>query len=300
MNTLVVGSDGTLGCILVDRLGVRGVRMRCADWRAEAPAEIAQADVVVNVAGPRVRPGLGWADYMREHVGVTSAIARTMRAGTRLVHVSSTAVYGARGERLGLQSPEAPTLFPSSAYACAKLAAENAARAIARARGVAVRVLRPSMVYGPGVESALETVRKLARRGLRLRLAPGDVRQHLLHVDLLVRAVDRAAVAALAPDEAPLLVADPFVLTNADVVCSGGSSSGARLPLAIDVRAMSSVHRALSRTGLELAPAALEALAVLGLDNTFDVAPTWRALGVDPAQFARERTFDRYWFGAAS
>src|SRR5438105_11166564 len=128
----VVGTGGTLGARVAKRLQAPPLELRWPDPRARRLVpELADADVVVNLSGPRVRAGLGWADYFREHVGVTAAVVRSMRPGARLVHVSSTAVYGARGERLGPSSFEAPTLFPSPAYACAKLAAEAIARALA-------------------------------------------------------------------------------------------------------------------------------------------------------------------------
>jgi nucleoside-diphosphate-sugar epimerase len=292
---MIVGAAGTLGARLVERLGARGVDLRCSDPREERfVPELGQADVVVNVGGPRVRAGLGWVEYFREHVGVTTTVVRSMRPGARLVHVSSTAVYGARGESLRATSREAPTLFPSPAYACAKLAAETAARALGRQSGLQVRVLRPSMVYGPDVESALATIRRLHRRGVRLLFLPSRVRQHVLHVSLLVRCVEAATRTPLPGDEGPLLLADPFVLTNTDLA----PATRRGVPVAVDVQAAAWAHGALARA-IGFAPDALEALAVLGLDNEFDVAATWPALSIDPAEFSRARTFDPYWTGDA-
>jgi nucleoside-diphosphate-sugar epimerase len=292
-STAVVGTGGNLGARIAERLQARGVELRCPDPRTKSVLpDLAEATAVVNVGGPRVRPGLGWSDYFREHVGVTAAVLRSMRPGARLIHVSSTAVYGARGDVLGATSSEAPTLFPSAAYACAKLAAESAARALGAERSIDVVVLRPSMVYGPGVDSALETLRRLHRRGVQLRLAPASVRQHLLHIDTLLTVIDRARTQRVVHDATPLLVADPFVLTNGDLAAVDGKG----LPLTVDVRAAAQGHAGVARV-LGASPGALEALAVLGMDNAFDVAPTWRALGLDPRRFDREATFDVYWQG---
>src|SRR5215472_8580966 len=121
----VVGSSGTLGARLATRLGARPVDLRGTDPRDTAPVPaIAEARVVVNAGGPRVRPGLDWEDYAREHVGLAARVVRSMRAGSRLVHLGSTAVYGARGCMLDAGAPEAPECFPMPAYACAKMAAE--------------------------------------------------------------------------------------------------------------------------------------------------------------------------------
>ncbi len=290
----VVGADGTLGRLLAARLGARGVNLRCPEARDDHPvAALADADVVVHAGGPRVRPGLGWADYFREHVGVTSTVVRSMRPGARLVHLSSTAVFGARGRDGGLLGPatrEAPTAFPSAAYASAKLAAEMAARAMGAARGLEVTVLRPSMVYGPGVDSAVASIARLAGRGVSLRLSPAAARQHLLHVELLVRAVSQAAIRPAVA--LPLVVADPFVLTNADLA----PRSGRGLTLLLEVRTAAAASQVLARA-VGAGSLTLDALAVLGIDNEFDVSPTFRALDIDPRDFRRETTFDPYWTG---
>jgi UDP-glucose 4-epimerase len=288
----VVGAAGTLGAILRERLDAVAVELRGTDPADERIIpELADADVVVNVGGPRVRPGLGWRDYFREHVGTTARVARSMRAGARLVHVSSTAVYGARGERLGPASREEPTRFPAPAYACAKLAAESLARALGAERGLRVTVLRPSMVYGAGIDSALATLRRFHRRGVHLRLAPAHLRQHLVHVDLLASVVERVARGAAPLEARPLLVADPFVLTNADLA---PAATRARLPLVVDVRAAATLGRTMTSV-VGAAPLALQALGVLGLDNEFDVEATWPAAAVDPRAFDRRSTFDAYW-----
>lgn len=286
MSMLVVGKGGTLGRLLSERLQASAIEVRAADPRDVEPIDaVTRASVVVNAGGPRVRKGLGWSDYFREHVGVTTRVLRSMRPGSHLVHLSSTAVFGARGAPLGVTDAPAPTLFPSAPYACAKLAAELAARAEAADRGVALTVLRPSMVYGPGVDSALESIRKLAQRGVALRLSPASVRQHLTHVDLLVEAIARAGAGR--PPERPrvLVVADPFVLVNRDVWPSRG------VPLPLPLGPASHVRS----LGVPGAGPALEALEVLAMDNVFEWQPLFDELGLDVVRHCRERSFDPYW-----
>lgn len=293
MKALVVGKGGSIGAVLERRLPAAGIEVhaievRVPDAKADAPIEEARAaDVVINAGGPRVRPGLDADDYFREHVGLATRLARSMREGSHLVHLSSTAVYGARGTRIPEGAIEAPTLFPSSAYASAKLAAEHAARAVGEARGVRVTVLRPSMVYGPGVDSALASLKRLAKRGIALHLEPGTLRQHLVHVDLLVSAIARAAERP--PERSRVVVvADPFVLLNADLVPSRGRA------IHVPLGAARAAHRIVRLMGSE-PPGAIDALAVLGIDNEFDFEPLFEVLGLDRVQFTRERTFEPYW-----
>src|SRR4029077_6002498 len=92
---VVVGADGALGGLLAEHLGGRRLSFRCPNGEPTASlADLAEARTVVNASGPRVRPGLTWADYFREHVQGTLALARAMRSGAHLVHFSSAAVYG--------------------------------------------------------------------------------------------------------------------------------------------------------------------------------------------------------------
>ena len=285
---LVVGKGGTLGAAIARRLDCAAIELRATDPRDRSRVdEVARADVVVNASGPRVRPGLDWADYFREHVGIASRVVRSMRPGAHVVHISSSAVYGARGALLGTDDVEAPTLFPARGYACAKLAAEAEVRAQGRSQGVRVTVLRASMVYGPGIESALDSILRLSSRGVSLRLAPARVRQHLLHVELFLDAVTSATTRP--PDsERMLVLADPFVLTNSDLV-----PRRAGLPVVVPLGATSALHALARRLGR--APSSTEALAVLAMDNEFAWRPAFETLELDAARYARERTFDPYW-----
>ncbi|HSQ67715.1 MAG TPA: SDR family oxidoreductase [Polyangiaceae bacterium] len=283
----VVGAGGTLGAMLVRRLSATPFEFRADEG---APSAIAACDVVVNVGGPRVRPGLRSDDYAREHLGVAAHVLGRMRRGAHLVHVSSTAVYGARGARLAAQAPEQPARFPTAGYAFAKLAAESYVRAEHARAGVAVSVLRPSMVYGPGIDSALSTIRRVSRHGVRVIIRPRSLRQHLVHVDLLVAAIERAIAEPLGSE--PCIVADPFVLESDDITPREGA------PVAIDVARIQRVQQEFARRIPWSGGRALEALAVLALDNVFDWESGFERLGLATERFERARSFDPYWRGA--
>lgn len=281
---VVAGSDGTLGAFLKERLGAEGLRLRCAAGEEGLPADgLADAEVVVNATGPRVRPGLSWADYHREHVGCAARLARSMSAGGHLVHLSSTAVYGARGTWLDVASAEAPLRFPNPAYACAKLAAEGILQRTCGERGVRLSVLRLSTVYGAGIDSVLETMLRLARRGVAMRLGPGNLPQHWLRSDVLAAVVSKVAGGEAVP---LAIVADPYVLSSDELHAAlrraAPRSVSAPVPVAAIGKAIGLLPRHLEP------PGALAALAVLGLGNELEVAPLFDRLGLDPRAFGRE------------
>jgi nucleoside-diphosphate-sugar epimerase len=287
----VVGADGALGSLLARELRARAVRLRHAREKLDAEcSEAASADVVVNVAGPRVRPRLRWTDYLREHVGTAEAVARSMRKGARLVHVSSAAVYGTRpGEVIDEKSAEAPATFPNPAYAWAKLAAEHAARAIGRERGLEVVVLRLPLVYGPEVKSALSSLAALARQGIAIALSPPALRQHLLHTRVLVAGL-RRLVASSPKGDGPILLANPCVHTNEDINAFVRSARGqgaprdgfgrgllrAPVPLGLAARIASRWPGFPARE----APGAVAAFAALAVDLELDWRGAFARLGL--------------------
>ena len=93
---VVAGSDGELGRLVRAQLDARGLELRCPQpVQGGALPEVADVDVVINLAGPRVRPGLDWPDYFREHV-----------ANSRLDSRSRTFLAGqAHARRKGMLKP---------------------------------------------------------------------------------------------------------------------------------------------------------------------------------------------------
>lgn len=289
-----VGADGALGATLAPALGAQPLRLRCPDLSDDGPmGEIDGFDVVIDGAGPRVHPGLAWGDYLREHVGTATRVARSMRPGRHLVFISSAAIYGAgRGDVSASTAPR-PDTFPVPPYAWAKLTAEYAVRAVSAERGVALTVLRPSIIYGPGAGGVLVTLRDFARRGLRASLLPESTRQHLLHLHLFQRVLE-GLIAVPPPSETRIfVVADPFVLTSAELnaayMAAGPRAAPLPVPIGLVARASRGWQR---RTGRDL-PGPVAVAAMLGLDNAYDWQPCLAHLGIDPGPFGR-RVFDDF------
>jgi nucleoside-diphosphate-sugar epimerase len=291
--TVVVGADGTLGALIVERLKARGVTLRCKDMTREEPLQFERGATVIHAAGPRARAGLDWADYFREHLGTSRTIVRAMQPGSHLIHLSSTAVFGARGMHLDCDSPESPLLFPMPAYACAKYAAELAVRALCEEKGIKLTVLRLSMVYGPGIDSALESLRKMAARGIRLVLKPGSLRQHLLSVELLVHGLMQTCrCGALGPR--PLILADPFSVTNAEINALIAHLYPKALPMAVPLDRFGKVAKRWKRMPEFKMTMPLASFAVLAIDNEFAWQPAFQAMEINPSEFQRACTLDRY------
>jgi nucleoside-diphosphate-sugar epimerase len=113
----------------------------------------------------------------------------------RLVHMSSARAMAEatpRGVRLRATDPP----HPRDPYGCGKLAIEEALAAAAKGGALELVVLRPPLVYGPGVKANFLALIRLAASGLPLPFAGIDNCRSLIFIDNLV---EFTLVAAFAP-----------------------------------------------------------------------------------------------------
>jgi UDP-glucuronate 4-epimerase len=145
----------------------------------------------VNLAG---RPGTheSWSDfpaYLRDNVECVDRLAQACIDAhvTRLVHASSSSVYG----RLAIGSEDVE-LAPISPYGVSKLAGEATLRAHHTALGLPMVLLRFFSVYGPGQRPDMGVYRAIeaALTGRRFQLhGTGLQTRSMTYVDDLVAGI---------------------------------------------------------------------------------------------------------------
>ncbi len=104
----------------------------------------------------------------------------------RFIFISSVKV---NGESTELGAPFSPddTYVPTDHYGLSKYEAEVGLRKIANETGMEVVIIRPPLVYGPGVKANFATMMKWVNRGLPLPLGGiQDNKRSLVAVDNLV------------------------------------------------------------------------------------------------------------------
>jgi len=119
--------------------------------------------------------------------GTRSLALQAVALGVRrLVFVSSIKVLGeSTSSRLpftGLDEPQ-----PQDPYSQSKWEAEQALHQISQTRGLELVVVRPPLVYGPGVGGNFRLLARLAASGLPLPLGAVDNRRSLIALDNLVQ-----------------------------------------------------------------------------------------------------------------
>lgn len=163
-----------------------------ADPSADLAPLVAGVSHVFHLAGASSSRS-SEAEMLRDNVDATShLLAAVAAAGAEVVvHMSSTSIYGEE-EQLPSPVPETVEPRPSRAYGKAKWQTEQVVWRAGEA-GLAVVILRPVSVHGPGatklLASAMLDVAIERYAGLdTVEIGPAPVEQRLLHVDDLVAA----------------------------------------------------------------------------------------------------------------
>jgi len=298
---VVVGADGFVGSHLAASLDAKKIVYRPA---ANAEVHITQAntllqeaDVIVNAAGFRIRPGFTAEDYRRSHQGATEKLVPFVRRGALFLHMSSASVLGkSQDKKLGNHTCPDLTNFPAPDYARAKLEADEFLKTAAAEHDFRLVFLRPSNLYAPGAEGMILSLMNLAKRGVMLRLYPRSSRQHFCDVNLLADVARRVIENGGLPQATALVVADPYVVTNReleDMIRHYLRRSTVTVPLPVPW--MSSVFRHSIRSKnpkLDWVTQG-EILGFMNLDSVYDPSETFRLLGIDPSQYSRERTLEQ-------
>ncbi len=214
MRILVTGAGGFVGRTLTRRLAEAGHHPIAAS-RGPAPpdvecrivgelgpgtdwsAALEGVDAVVHLAArahlmrdPAPDPA---AAYHTANVAGTRRLAEeAARAGLRrLVFLSTVKVHG---EATPPDRPfrDADPADPRDAYAVSKWQAERALAEVAADPGLEVVVLRPPVVYGPGVKANFERLLRLCDGPWPLPFGAVDNRRSQIFVDNLADAIRRA------------------------------------------------------------------------------------------------------------
>ncbi|RRV12924.1 SDR family oxidoreductase [Stutzerimonas xanthomarina] len=139
-------------------------------------------------------------EYRRVNVEGTLNLARQAAAAgiKRFIYISSIKV---NGESTPLDKPfafsDAPA--PEDPYGLSKLEAERGLIQLAAHTGMEVVIIRPPLVYGPGVKGNFASMIKLVEKGLPLPLGAIHNKRSLVGidnlVDLIIRCIDHPAAA---------------------------------------------------------------------------------------------------------
>lgn len=140
------------------------------------------------------------AEFRKSNVEGTLNLARqAASAGVRrFIFISSIKVNGESTSAGRYFSPvDAPA--PEDSYGISKMEAEHGLMQLATETGMEVVIIRPPLVYGPGVKGNFASLIKLMSKGLPLPLGAVHNKRSLVGidnlVDLIIRCIDYPAAA---------------------------------------------------------------------------------------------------------
>ena len=213
-NILITGTTGFVGRILCERMMADGWQVRGTVRYAEQAASLPTGVEVVRIKS--IGADTDWSDALsgvdavvhlaaRVHVmndtatDPLSAFRLVNVAGTerlarmaatngvkRFVYISSVKVNGEGCEK-AFTEHDIPA--PDDPYGISKWEAEQVLHKIANDTGLEVVILRPPLVYGPGVKANFLSLFKIVDRGIPLPLASINNHRSLIYLENFVDAI---------------------------------------------------------------------------------------------------------------
>ena len=202
LRVAVTGASGFVGTALCSALREADHQPRPLDLHTER-LEFGGVDAVVHLAAVAHRRASA-EELQRVNVGLAAQVGReAASAGCTMIFMSSVKVHG---EESAAPLRETSPIEPEDDYGESKARAEEALHSIP---GLRLTVLRPPLVYGPGVKANFLALMTAIARGIPLPLASVANRRSFVYVrnlvDVILRCLaKRDATTYLLSDGSPL------------------------------------------------------------------------------------------------
>jgi len=309
---LVTGATGMLGSYIAERLQEGGWSVRAlvrsrgrGAWLEGIGADLVDGslDDVISLraaaescdavfhAAAAIGAGGDWEKYRRGNVeGTRNVVAAASRAGARLVHVSSTAVYGAAryNDEPTDELVPLPDLPAHDVYGRSKQEAEAVVLNAHRTGRIWGAVVRPSVMYGCRDRQFVPRLAPVLDGGLFPRIRGGRTTLPMVHARHVAEGAILAATVETAGGKA-FLLANDFRVTVTDLIRFAEAGLGRRIhaptvPMPIGragFAALEGILRAVGRG--DLARHTVGTLNMLTKDNPFTSDRARSELGWSPS-----------------
>ena len=243
MKVLITGSNGFIGQHLVSNLrNEKGISLvlssrkyveslsgladqfifpsidSSTDWKKV----LVGVDTVVHLAGiahdTKLNPKNSDIKYIESNIKTTSNLARqAVKAGVnRFIYLSSIKV---NGEETSINKPFVADDIPDpqDIYAKSKLNAEIALKKISEISDLKLVIIRPVLVYGPGVKGNFLNLMKWIKRGIPLPFALINNKRDLVSINNLINFITICLKHPSAVDQV-FLISDNISLSTKSLI----------------------------------------------------------------------------------
>lgn len=249
---LLTGANGFVGNALVVRLASLGLEaracIRCTAMRVgqqnhigvvkvgdlgpatDFASALPGVDILVHLAARahvmHEKTANPLTEYRKVNVDGTLNLAQQAAAAgvKRFVYVSSVKVNG-EGTQIGRGFTEEDSHNPLDPYGQSKYEAEQGLRAIAKSTGMEVVIIRPPLVYGPGVKANFASLMRAVQKGWPLPLGAVHNKRSLVALDNLVDFIITCISHPMAANQT-FLVSDGHDLSTAELVRGLAKAAG--------------------------------------------------------------------------
>lgn len=203
---LLTGSTGFVGAAVLESLRSKGREVICPVRNVVSPNQLRVGELDAATDWNLALDDVGWVIHSAGRAHVIDDLAADSLAAFRKVNVEGTLNLARQAAHRGVErfvylssakvNGESTTggspfvadhvAAPQDPYAISKFEAEQGLRSIAKQSAMEVVIIRPVLVYGPGVKANFRSMMKWLSRGIPLPLGAIDNRRSLVALENLV------------------------------------------------------------------------------------------------------------------
>lgn len=153
----------------------------------------------------------------------------------KFIFMSSIKVHGEETHDHPYSAADTPS--PVDPYGISKWEAEQELRSVSRVTGLPIVILRPPVIYGPGVKGNILRLAKLTSKKIPLPFGAVHNRRSMISVQNLLKWMERA-IADFSIPQGPVLVSDPEPISTKILISGIAEGMGVRvrmIPIPVEV-----------------------------------------------------------------